>query len=157
MLIMMMKKPTMTNNPRKVLIALLGILFFGVIIIFAYSRIAPRLRGPELTEVSLSPYDSFEDASIELTGTVQHANSIEINGRKTSLDKENRFRETVVLSPGYTIIELVLFDNFGNNQSYKYPVYSRAAQGIPKKEEVEIIEQEVVLEGELLEEETNTN
>jgi len=150
----------MKNNPRKALIALFGILFFVIIIVFAYSRIAPRLRGPQLVAISLSAHDRFEGSSLELRGTVRHTNTLDINGRKIALDKENKFRETVVLSPGYTIIELVLFDTFGKSHSYQYPVYSNAEQGVPIEAQTELTEEGAanqVAEEELLTKETTIN
>lgn len=114
----------MSDDPRKILFAGIGIVFFALILVFAYGRFGRYINGPELVSINLQEYQSVDNSVIDIEGKVRNAQAITINGRPLGLDKEEQFKEHIVLPIGHTIIELGLIDSFNKQKTYTYNVYN---------------------------------
>lgn len=120
----------MERTPRTLLITTIGIIFFIFIIVFGYNRFGRYINGPEIVSISLENYQSIDTFSINIEGTVKNTQNISVNNRPITINQDNSFTETIVVSPGLTIIEIDMSDSFGKEKQYTYQIYST-------KEEVE--------------------
>lgn len=138
----------MQRTLRKILLRSIGIIFFTFVIIFAYNRFGRYIDGPEITTINIEPYQTVDTLSLPITGTVKNVETISIEGREIIYDDTYTFNDIIVLSPGYTIIDIVVTDPFGKEQIYSYSIETTAENPEP----VAIPTEEPLLEPEALEE-----
>lgn len=119
-----------SRNPRKIVFTTIGVLFFVLVILFAYGRFGRYIHGPMMSEISLQEFQSIDTSSLLVSGEVSNVQYMNINGRALALDKDEGFNERVVVPPGYSIIEIQLVDSFGKQRHYTYNVYSEQDDGI---------------------------
>ncbi|MDB5188999.1 MAG: hypothetical protein JWM92_597 [Candidatus Nomurabacteria bacterium] len=55
-----------------------------------------------------------------ISGSTKHAQQITINGRTVGVDPQGNFKDGVVLSPGYNIVEVTERDQFGKTKTVAY-------------------------------------
>lgn len=116
----------MEQNPRKIIIRSIGIVFFLFIIIFGYSRFGRYINGPQVIEISITDYQTVEDLDVLVSGIVRNTEMMVINGRTITLSDKHEFEEVVALSPGLSTVMIDLEDSFGGAEHYEYNVYSTA-------------------------------
>lgn len=112
------------RNPRKIVFTSIGIIFFILVIIFAYGRFGRYINGPVVLEISLQDFQSIENNYLVVSGMVSNVQNMSINGRVLDLDKDQHFSESLVVPPGMSTVDIVLFDAFGKQRSYSYTIYS---------------------------------
>lgn len=106
----------MRDRGIKIVIRSLLILFAATVIIgYTYFRARPYLSGPKITISSPANGTTVTDPILTVSGTTERISTIHFNGRKIFIDKDNAFKETVLLFPGYNIITVDATDRF--NQS----------------------------------------
>jgi hypothetical protein len=71
------------------------------------------INGPMLTLEEPRDGLSTSDASIDVKGQAQNISSISINDRKITVDEAGKFNEKVLLSLGYNVIKISVYDRFG--------------------------------------------
>lgn len=115
----------MTRNPRKIVFTSIGIIFFVLVVIFAYGRFGRYIHGPIITQISLKDFQTIENNSLVVNGVVSNVQTMSINGRILALDKDQHFSEHIVVPPGMSTIEITVADTFEKQRNYTYTVYSQ--------------------------------
>ncbi len=114
---------TRTINIKKFLgLGLLGGLF-AFIVFYTFFQTKSIARGVDLRIVGITDGEVFEGDILTLTGQATHANHITISGREIVVDKEDRFSEELVLSPGINIITIEAKDKFNKYTQNIYRVF----------------------------------
>jgi hypothetical protein len=95
---------------------------FGSLLVFAiimYSLFAfwDYIDGPKLDITFPHHGYSTSSALITVTGIAKRAQFISLNDRPIYIDEQGNFKETLLLNPGYTIIEMFVRDRFGREKS----------------------------------------
>lgn len=91
----------------------LAVLLLVVVIgFYSFSRMQDFLFGPEISIVSPLPGEVVDDDLITVSGTVQKASHIYLNGRKIYTNEQGGFSEKLLLHYGYNTIELRALDRF---------------------------------------------
>ena len=60
------------------------------------------------------------DKVLKITGIAKNAVKISLDGRDISVDQKGNFDETISLSVGYNVIEIIAQDKFGNVDEKNY-------------------------------------
>lgn len=71
------------------------------------------INGPMLTLEEPRDGLSTSDSSIDVKGRAQNISSISINDRKITIDEAGWFKEKILLSLGYNVIKISVYDRFG--------------------------------------------
>lgn len=74
------------------------------------------INGPLLKLTEPNNGLSTSDPDVEVSGQTQNISSISINDRKITVDESGWFKEKVLLSPGYNIIKISVYDRFGREK-----------------------------------------
>ena len=108
----------------------IGFLRWSVVIvlvsgIIGYSAFAAKrvFEGPGITLSSPIPGSTLDTALVDIAGTTRNAASLTLNGRLIAVDTTGRFREQLLLSYGYNIIELVATDRAGGTVRKDVPLF----------------------------------
>jgi hypothetical protein len=116
----------MNADAKKILkIATLAV-FFLFIIIYAFLRSKDLIFGVKIKNVNIIDGAKLTKNIMEVTGNAKNAISLDLNGREISVDKEGNFDETIVLLPGYNIIDIKAKDKFGNMDEKNYKLINEA-------------------------------
>lgn len=91
-------------------------LIFFALIIIAYSAFQSQklLSGPVIKIISPQNGTTFNQALIEIEGSVKNVSKINLNGRQIFTNQNGYFKEKVLLSPGYNVIKIEAQDKFKN-------------------------------------------
>ncbi len=103
-------------------IGLLGALF-AFIIIYTVIETKALARGVELKIAGISDGEVFEKDILAITGQAENANHITIDGREIKVDKDKRFTQELILSPGLNIITVEAQDKFKKKTNNTYRVF----------------------------------
>ncbi|MDO8482401.1 MAG: hypothetical protein Q7S86_01120 [bacterium] len=71
------------------------------------------INGPQLALEEPKNGLSTSNSTIEIKGQAQNISSISINDRKITVDEAGWFKEKILLSVGYNIIKISVYDKFG--------------------------------------------
>lgn len=71
------------------------------------------INGPMLTLETPKDGLSTSDPSIDVKGQAKNISSISINDRKITVDEAGWFKEKILLSLGYNVIKISVYDRFG--------------------------------------------
>ncbi len=87
----------------------------AVIVIITYSFFASRelLMGPQINIISPENGSLVDEPLIVIHGNTKNIKSISLNDLPIFIDQEGRFKEQLLLAPGYTILTLRAKDRFG--------------------------------------------
>jgi hypothetical protein len=121
---------TRTINIKKFIgLGLLGGLFafIGIYAIFQTKALA---KGVDLVIAGITDGEVVGDETIELSGQAIHANFISINGREIVVDKEDKFSEELILSPGLNIITIEAEDKFDKRTSNAYRIFYKETDNV---------------------------
>lgn len=101
---------------KRLEIALLVIL---VLIVIGYGafRAYPLAAGPSIVIYNPADGDYVASTTFEISGRVQRANILTLQGRPITIDTEGHFTETLVAQTPYTILVLVAQDAYGETVS----------------------------------------
>ena len=66
------------------------------------------------------------ESILEVVGTAKNAKDLTLNNREISIDQAGNFKETVVLLPGYNLIDIKALDKFGNREEKNYKLIYEA-------------------------------
>lgn len=86
-----------------------------VIIAYAYYQSRAVLAGPQIALSYPQPGSTVTEALISVAGVATHAKELTLDGRPIFVDLEGRFAESLLLHPGYNIIELTARDAQGRS------------------------------------------
>ena len=87
---------------------------------YSYYRTRDLWRGVVLTVVGIKDGESFTDPSVAIAGVAKNSKALYLNGREIYIDKDGNFKESLILNPGYNIIEIRAFDKFKGYLSKNY-------------------------------------
>ncbi len=98
----------------KLLIKTSALLIIIVLVIgYSYYQARSFLTGPSITILSPQSGAALKDALVDINGRAENISHIALNDRPISIDEEGTFREKLLLSPGYNIMEITAEDRFG--------------------------------------------
>ncbi len=81
--------------------------------------------GSPLSIVTATDGTTVESAFLPVSGNAKHARDVRINGRSVTLDRKGNFADSVILSPGYNVVEVALKDQFGKEKVKTYHLVVR--------------------------------
>jgi len=106
-----MNLPT-TNTRQKIRIFIAtSMTMLTAVYVFAQSK--DVISGPIIDISHPQNHATVTERSIEVTGTATNVAYISINDKQIFVDEDSVFSKHLVLSPGYTIIEVYARDKFG--------------------------------------------
>ena len=103
----------MRRSLRQLLPIFLPLLFVLVVSFYAYYQSRSILEGPNIVIDTPENGSTATTSLISISGSVNHANEITLDGRPIFIDLEGHFDEKLVLMDGYNIIELIAKDREG--------------------------------------------
>ncbi len=118
-----MKKPL---TLKSALFVLLGI---SVLSLVGFNM-RDRIWGAPLSIDTAKNGATITSPFLPITGVARHARELLINGRPITLTRDGSFNDTVLLSPGYNIVEVALRDQFGNQKVKTYHVVVRIPESV---------------------------
>ncbi len=87
--------------------------FALVILFYAYYQTRNLISGPVIEVSSPQNGQTFTEALVEIVGRAKNAVKITLDDRPIFIDESGNFREKLLLSRGYNIIDLKAEDKFG--------------------------------------------
>lgn len=111
-----MRKRLPKLHSKKVLIGIVCALVLGLV---GYN-VRDILFGTPLRVSVAKDGATLDDVFLPLSGSAGHAREILINGRMVATDRNGKFSDAIILSPGYNIVEVALKDRFGNTDTRTY-------------------------------------
>jgi hypothetical protein len=110
----------MNSDAKKIAKVSLFSLFFLFIIIYAFFTSKDLLFGVKITNVNINDGVKVAENVLEIKGNARNAVNLTLNGREISIDKQGNFNETIILLPGYNIVNIRAKDKFGNIDEKNY-------------------------------------
>lgn len=108
----------MKLNLKIILVAIVATGIVG----YAYYRIADLVRGPRIFISAPSNGVGVVSSTIETKGVIKNASLFTINGHQTDINTVGEFNKTVLLLPGYNMLEFYAEDKFGRSVIKKIEV-----------------------------------
>lgn len=84
-----------------------------IILIYAYYQTKNLLSGPLIEITSPQNGKTFIEPLIEIVGVAKNSSRITLNDRPILIDEAGNFKEKLLLSEGYNIIDFKAEDRFG--------------------------------------------
>ncbi|PCI30258.1 hypothetical protein COB55_00560 [Candidatus Wolfebacteria bacterium] len=95
-------------------IKVISILLLVLLVIgYVYYQSRNIINGPQLTITSPVNGSNTKQSLITISGIALNTSVIKVNDREVSISENGNFQEKLLLSPGYTIIEIEATDRFG--------------------------------------------
>lgn len=115
----------MTRDAKKIAQATLLFLFFLFIVLYGFYVSRGLLIGVKIKNVVLNGTTAQSGTTVNqnitaVSGNAKNAVHLTVDGREISIDKDGNFNETIVLLPGYNIIEIEAKDKFGHIDTKDY-------------------------------------
>ena len=115
----------MNTNAKKIVKVGGLVVFFLLIIIYAFFNSKDLVFGVKITDVKIdgSPIQSgatITTNTMEITGNAKNAVNLTLDGREISVDQAGNFNETIALLSGYNIISIRAQDKFGHTDEKNY-------------------------------------
>jgi hypothetical protein len=111
---------------KSALLTILGISFIGLV----GFNMRDSIWGTPLSISTVKNGTTITDSALPIAGVARHARELLINGRPITLTRDGSFSDTVLLSPGYNIVEVALKDQFGNQKVKTYHVVVRTPESV---------------------------
>lgn len=108
-----MKKPLCI---KKIFFSTLGILVIG----FIYRNSKDALFGTKITVSIARDGSTVHERTLPIVGVAPKVKSVLINKHPVPVDTAGNFQDTVLLSPGYNIIEVSTVDSFNKTTTKEY-------------------------------------
>ena len=110
----------MNTDAKKILqIASLSV-FSLFIILYAFFISKDLLFGVKIEDVNIVDGTKVTDNIMKITGNAKNAINLTLNDRPISIDQKGNFNETIILLPGYNIVDIKAKDEFGNSDEKNY-------------------------------------
>ena len=103
----------MTNNIKKTVQITSLVIFFLLIIVYAFFRSHDLIFGVKIKNVNMVDGTKIENKIQKITGNAKNATKLTLNGREISIDQRGNFDETIVLLKGYNMVNIRAQDKFG--------------------------------------------
>ena len=103
----------MMHNTRLLLKTSLFTLIILGVAGYSYYQAWDFLVGPRLTILSPSNGATVENALVDIEGIAENIAHITLNDRPIFIDEAGAFKEKLLLSRGYNIMEVTAEDRFG--------------------------------------------
>lgn len=84
-----------------------------VVVGYGLFRVYPFFMGPVITIYSPADGDEVGSSTFQVSGKVERAKEIKLQGRIITIDTEGLFTETLVTHAPYTILVLEATDSYG--------------------------------------------
>lgn len=97
------------KNIRMIVVALLALLVVG----YTLYEVQRIVMGPKIIIDSPKNGITVSTSTLEISGTTKNINDISLDDRKIFVDEKGDFDETLLLSPGYNVIDMKASDKFG--------------------------------------------
>ena len=110
----------MTQDVKKIVKILGMLVFFAILLGYAFSRSYDLISGVKIKNVNIESGMKIESSPLKITGNARNANKITLNDRIVSIDQKGNFSETIALFPGYNVISIKAEDKFGNKDEKDY-------------------------------------
>src|SRR3989344_5145546 len=104
----------MFRTPKLIVTAGMVILIIAGLGVYAYLQSRDFLQGPKITIETPSNGAVSTTSLIAVIGKAENAAFLTLNGRQIFTDERGRFRESLLLQEGYTIMTLEGKDRFGH-------------------------------------------
>lgn len=101
-----------TPNIKKIIKTIAFLAVFGLV----FYNTRDLFFGSNFKINTATDGSTVSDSFLPISGKAKHATTIDINGRAIAVDKSGNFRDGVILSPGYNIVEIVQKDRFGKEK-----------------------------------------
>ncbi len=104
----------MKKKDNKFAIKYIGILFF-ILFIGGYSALKAKnlIQGPVIDITFPKNGQRLTKPEIEVVGTTKNVSFITMNGSDIFISEKGDFKEKLLLSPGYNVVEMKVKDKFG--------------------------------------------
>ncbi|MEI6843261.1 MAG: hypothetical protein WCK48_02020 [bacterium] len=103
----------MNKNASSILkitsLSLLG----GIIVLYSIYQAYNLITGPSIQVYTPQNGATYSQTLIEINGKAKNVAFLNLNGKSIFTDKDGKFSEKLLLSPGYNIIRLDGKDKFG--------------------------------------------
>lgn len=88
---------------------------FALVMITGYSIFQARhlISGPQLSIDSPTQGETIKNSILEVAGSAHNISEIQLNDKQIYTEKDGRFKEKLMLSPGYNIMKVSVRDKFG--------------------------------------------
>ena len=126
----------MTQNVKKILKLATLILFFTIIIGYAFFRSSDLIFGVKIKNVNLIDGATVENNILSISGTAKNATKLILNGREISVDQVGNWQETIVLLLGYNMINIKAEDKFGHVDEKNYQLMYKSLAGALRTENI---------------------
>lgn len=105
----------------------LSALLFAVITVYSYEKAHDLLKGIRIDVATIEDGASLGSGFVTIEGAARHAAELRLDGRPIMIDPEGAFRESLLLPPGYSILELEATDKFGKTTTKVIRLVNAAA------------------------------
>ncbi|MBU6370710.1 MAG: hypothetical protein KGH93_01300 [Patescibacteria group bacterium] len=106
---------------RNALIALAGIIVLG----YALYEMHRLITGPSIVVKFPQNGATIATSTISVSGVAKNISDITLDGRPISIEENGDFSETIVLSPGYNVIDIAAEDRFGSTEEKRIEITYR--------------------------------
>ncbi|OHA16298.1 MAG: hypothetical protein A2830_00120 [Candidatus Taylorbacteria bacterium RIFCSPHIGHO2_01_FULL_44_110] len=89
-----------------------AILVMFIIAAYALWRSFAYARGPNIIILGPANYASINSTTTNITGRIERANMITLNGKAITIDEQGNFNETIIVFVGTNILTLEARDQF---------------------------------------------
>ncbi len=101
---------------KKIVFATLGVLVLG----FVYRNSKDAIFGTKISVSIARDGSTVSDTTLPIVGYAPKVKSVLINKHPVAVDTAGNFQDTVLLSPGYNIIEVSTIDSFNKITTKEY-------------------------------------
>ncbi len=110
----------MNQDAKKILKISLTSILFIFIIVYAFFISKDLIFGVKIKNVNIKDGAKMTDSVLEIKGNAKNAINLTLNGREISIDQQGNFDETIVLLPGYNVIDIKARDKFGHRDEKNF-------------------------------------
>jgi len=98
------------------------VLLFAVILGYSYFKTKDLFKGVRLTVEGLTDGETIDNSFLKISGTAKKAVYVSINDREIFIDSNGVFNDSLILIPGYNIIEIKARGRFGKEKKKVYQI-----------------------------------
>ncbi|MEK7081543.1 MAG: hypothetical protein AAB888_01095 [Patescibacteria group bacterium] len=92
---------------------IIGSIFALVVLLYAYYQTRNLISGPTIEITFPENGKTFTEPLVEIIGVAKNSSRITLNDRPILIDESGNFKEKLLLSDGYNIIDFKAEDRFG--------------------------------------------
>ncbi len=111
----------MRKDPKKIIQYSALILFFLLIVVYAFFRSRDLIFGVKIKNVNIVDGSTVAESVLHVSGQAKNAIKLTLNGREITVDEDGNWNETIALLSGYNVINVTAKDKFGyvDEKNYK--------------------------------------